>query len=123
MGGGDTFQSSSYHSFSLKPGRVKNTTPPLIKIQSLSLSLLLSYIALLNQDGARYAIAFSLPIQYIHVETRHSRLLQASEQCFHKTPNYSKNSLLQEEGMFGVLRKHRSEACERRLCLVSTCIY
>ena len=88
MGGGDTFQSSSYHSFPLKPGRVKKYHTPLIKIQSLSLSLLLSYIALLNQDGARYAIAFSLPIQYIHVETRHSRLLQASEQCFHKTPNY-----------------------------------
>ena len=33
--GGDTFQTSSYHSFSLKPGRVKNT-PSLMKIQWLS---------------------------------------------------------------------------------------
>ena len=30
---------------------------------------------------------FSLPIQYQDVETRHSRLLQASEQCFRKTPH------------------------------------
>ena len=29
-----------------------------------------------------------------------------------------KKSLLQEGGMFGVLRKHRSEDCGRRLCLV-----
>ena len=58
MEGGDTFQSSSYHSFPLKSGRVKNTPPPLIKNQSLSLSFSLSYITLLNQDGARYAIIF-----------------------------------------------------------------
>ena len=68
--------------------------------------------------GLDMLLFFSLPIQYIHVETRHSRLSQASEQCFRKIPNYFKNSLLQEEGMFGVLRKHRSEACGRRLCLV-----
>ena len=68
--------------------------------------------------GLDMLLFFSLPIQYIHVETRHSRLPQASEQCFRKTPNYLKNSLLQEEGMFGVLRKHCSEACGRRLYLV-----
>ena len=37
--------------------------------------------------GLDMLLFFSLPIQYIHVETRHSRLSQASEQCFHKTPN------------------------------------
>ena len=31
---------------------------------------------------------FSLLIQYIHKETRHSCLPQALEQCFCKTPNY-----------------------------------
>ena len=67
--------------------------------------------------GLDMLLFFSLPIQYIHVETRHSRLPKASEQYFRKTPNYLKNSLLQEEGMFGVLRKHRSEACGRRLYL------
>ena len=56
MGGEDTFQSSSYHSFPLKPGRIKNT-PPLFK-NSVSLCFLLSYIALLNQDGAWYTIVF-----------------------------------------------------------------
>ena len=61
---------------------------------------------------------FNLLIQNIHAETRHSRLPQASEQCFRKTPNNFKKSLVQEGGMFGVLRKHRSEACGRRLCLV-----
>ena len=35
-GGGDTFQSSSYHSFPLKPGRVKNTPPPIKNLVSLS---------------------------------------------------------------------------------------
>ena len=61
---------------------------------------------------------FSQRIQNIHAETRHRSLQQASEQCFRKTPDYLKKSQLQEGGMFGVLRKHRSEACGRRLCLV-----
>ena len=68
--------------------------------------------------GVDVLLFISLPIQYINVETRHSRLPQASEQCFRKTPNYLKISLLQEERMFGVLRQHRSEACGRRLYLV-----
>ena len=61
---------------------------------------------------------FNLLIQNMHAETRHSCLPQASEQCFRKTPNNFKKSLVQEGGMFGVLRKHRSVACGRRLCLV-----
>ena len=68
--------------------------------------------------GLDILLFFSLFIQYIHAETRHSRLPQALEQCFRKTPDYLKKSQLQEGGMFGVLRKHHSEACGRRLCLV-----
>ena len=77
----DTLQSLSYHNFPLKPGPT-----PFIKFNH-SLSLLLSYIALLNQDGVWYTIVFSMFIQNIQTETRHSRLPQASEGCFHKTSN------------------------------------
>ena len=44
------------------------------------------------------------------------RKLQSN--AFVRLQTIKKKSLVQEGGMFGVLRKHRSEACERRLCLV-----
>ena len=37
--------------------------------------------------GLDILLFFSLLIQNIHEETRHSRLPQVSEQCFHKTLN------------------------------------
>ena len=39
----------------------------------------------------------SLSIQNIHKETRYSRLPQASEKCFCKTPNYLKNHYYKRE--------------------------
>ena len=40
--------------------------------------------------GLGILLSFRLLIQNIHTETRHSRLPQASELCFRKTPNYFK---------------------------------
>ena len=56
------------------------------------------------------------------MNTRHSRLTQASERCFGKTPNIPPSCTSDFFQLFGILRKHCSEACGRRLCLVSTCI-
>ena len=57
------------------------------------------------------------------LKTRQSRLPQASERCFRKTPNIPPSCTSDFFLLFGVLRKHCSEACGRRLCLVSACIF
>merc|ERR1712240_97061 len=105
--------------FSLKTGSRKKIPHPQIKIQSLSVSsFFLSYIALLNQDRARYTIVFLICLFRIYMRKPGIvvfRKLQSNALVRLQT---IKKSLVQEGGMFGVLRKHCSEACGRRLCLV-----
>merc|ERR1712240_1007269 len=106
--------------FSLKTGSRKKIPHPQIKIQSLSVSsFFLSYIALLIQDRARYTIVFLICLFRIYMREPGIvvfRKLQSNS--FVRLQTILKKSLVQEGGMFGVLRKHRSEACGRRLCLV-----
>ena len=47
--------------------------------------------------------------------TGHSRLPQASERCFRKNPNIPPSCTSDFFKLFGVLRKHCSEACGRQL--------
>merc|ERR1712240_724339 len=105
--------------FSLKTRSRKKIPHPQIKIQSLSVSsFFLSYIALLNQDRARYTIVFLICLFRIYMRKPGIvvfRKLQSNALVRLQT---IKKSLVQEGGMFGVLRKHCSEACGRRLYLV-----
>ena len=80
--GGDTFQTSSYHSFSLKPGRVKNT-PSLMKFQWLSYFCMI-FINLVYLKAELSSQTNNLLVFYTIIFTRHSRLLRASERCFRK---------------------------------------
>ena len=80
--GGDTFQTSSYHSFSLKPGRVKNT-PSLMKFQWLSYFCMI-FINLVYLKAELSSQTNNLLVFYTIIFTRHSRLLRASERCFCK---------------------------------------
>ena len=124
-GGGDNIQSSTYHSFPIKTGRVKKYPTPLIKIQSLSLSFLLSYIALLNQDGARYTIVFQSAYSEYTCRTQATFLpgivvfCMLQSDAFVRLQTFLPLVIVIFSKQFGVLRKHCSEACRRRLCRVS----
>merc|ERR1712240_555930 len=111
--------------FSLKTGSHKKIPHPQIKIQSLSVSsFFLSYKDLLNQDRARYTIVFLICLFRIYMQKPGRvvfRKLQSN--AFVRLQTIKKKSLVQEGDMFGVLRKHRSEAYERRLCLVLALLF